>query len=108
MTKKVTKMAKYERQLRARANDLAMYISVKMEESGAKMIDSSNYHMAGGAALFNVFCTNTSTISVAVLGMGEMSTVTAITSLSASDMQNGNDPLSKIEELVDVCAGRKH
>lgn len=101
-------MAKYERQLRARANDLAMFISEKMEKSGAKMFDSSNYHMAGVSAFFDVFCTNSTTISVAVLGAGEMSTVTAIAAQSAGNKSRGKDPLSEIEELIDTYAERKH
>ena len=108
MTKKVTKMAKYERQLRVRANDLAMFISAKMEETGAQLIDSSNYHMAGVSAFFNVFCTNSTTISLAVLGTGETSTVTAIAAQSAIDVSAGKDPLIGIEELVDTYAERKH
>ena len=108
MTKKVTNMAKYERQLRVRANDLTMFISTKMEESGAQLIDSSNYHMAGASAFFSVFCTNSTVISVAVLGTGETSTVTAIAARSAIDMAAGKDPLSVIEKLVDTYAERKH
>ena len=98
-------MAKYERQLRARANDLAMFICERLEKTGAKMIDSSNYHMAGVTAFFSVYCTTASTISVAVLGTGEMSTITAI---SASGISGCEELLTEIEELVDDFDGRKH
>ncbi|MBQ8510639.1 MAG: hypothetical protein IJ493_12100 [Clostridia bacterium] len=81
-------MAKFERQLRARAADLAEYLSRGIQESGlsVEMVDTSVHRMGGVSIYFTMYdryyMRNSSRAALSVLVAGDSDMNTTVTAIS--------------------------